>query len=92
MNIGWINYYGAAKCKGLIWKIDVWIRQSLRMCIWKQWKKVRIRYRNLKRLGLNHYQGIKRANTRKGYWQIDNSTILNKALTNQFFSELGLKN
>ena len=91
VNIGWINYYGVAKCKGIVGQLDKWIRQRLRMCIWKQWKKVRTRYRNLKKLGLTHCQAIKFANTRKGYWRIANSAVLNTTLTNQFFTDLGLK-
>ena len=91
INIGWINYYSIAKCKGVIQQLDKWIRQRLRMCIWKQWKKVKTRYKNLRKLGLNHYQSIKFANTRKGYWRIANSAILNTTLTNQFFTDLGLK-
>lgn len=91
INIGWINYYGIAKCKGVVVQLDKWIRQRLRMCIWKQWKKVKTRYKNLKKLGLSHYQAIKFANTRKGYWRTANSVILNTTLTNQFFNDLGLK-
>ena len=91
VNIGWINYYGIANCKGVLEQLDKWIRQRLRMCIWKQWKKVKTRYKNLKKLGLNHYRAIKFANTRKGYWRIANSVILNTTLTNQFFIDLGLK-
>lgn len=91
VNIGWINYYGVAKCKGILGQLDTWIRQRLRMCIWKQWKRVRTRYRNLKKLGLTHYQSIKFANTRKGYWRIANSAVLTTTLTNQFFTDLGLK-
>jgi RNA-directed DNA polymerase len=91
INIGWINYYGVAKCKGILGQLDTWIRQRLRMCIWKQWKRVRTRYRNLKKLGLTHYQAIKFANTRKGYWRVANSAVLNTTLTNQLFTDLGLK-
>ena len=91
VNIGWINYYGIAKCKGIAVQLDKWIKLRLRMCIWKQWKKVKTRYKNLKKLGLNHYQAIKFANTRKGYWRVANSVILNTTLTNQFFNDLGLK-
>ena len=36
-------------------------------------------------------KSIKFANTRKGYWRIANSAILNTTLTNQFFNDLGLK-
>ena len=91
INTGWINYYGIAKCKGLLEQIDIWIRQRLRMCIWKQWKKVKTRYRNLKKLGSTHYQAIRHANTRKGYWRVANSAILTTTLTNQFIADLGLK-
>ena len=91
VNIGWINYYGIAKCKGITVQLDKWIKLRLRMCIWKQWKKVKTRYKNLKKLGLNHYQAIKFANTRKGYWRVANSAILKTTLTNQFFNDLGLK-
>ena len=81
VNIGWINYYGIAKCKGILLQLDKWIKQRLRMCIWKQWNKVKTRYKNLKKLGLNHYQAIKFSNTCKGDWRIDNSTILMTKLT-----------
>ena len=54
-------------------------------------EKVKTRYKNLKKLGLNHYEAIKFANTRKGYWRVANSAILNITLTNQFFNDLGLK-
>ena len=91
VNIGWINYYGIAKCKGIAVQLDKWIKLRLRMCIWKQWKKVKTRYKNLKKLGLNHYQEIKFANNRKGYWRVANSDILTTTLTNQFFNDLGLK-
>lgn len=91
INIGWINYYGVAKCKGVVEQIDKWIRQRLRMCIWKQWKKVKTRYKNLKKLGCSHHQAIKFSNTRKGYWRVANSAILYTTLTNQFFSNVGLK-
>ena len=91
VNIGWINYYGIAKCKGIAVQLDKWIKLRLRMYIWKQWKKVKTRYKNLKKLGLNHYQAIKFSNTRKGYWRVANSAILKTTLTNQFFNDLGLK-
>lgn len=91
VNIGWINYYGIAKCKGIAVQLDKWIKLRLRMYIWKQWKKVKTRYKNLKKLGLNHYQAIKFANTRKGYWRTANSPIMETTFTNQFFNDLGLK-
>ena len=48
----------------------------------KQWKKVKTRYKNLRKLGLNQYLSLKFANTRKGYWRIADSFILNRAIPN----------
>ena len=39
INIGWINYYGIAKCKGIVVNWINGLNGELRMCIWKQWKK-----------------------------------------------------
>lgn len=91
VNIRWINYYGLANCKSIAEQLDIWIRQRLRMCIWNQWKKVKTRYKKLKRFGCTHPQALKYANTGKGYWCVANSTILSTALTNQVFGSLGLK-
>ena len=88
---GWVNYFGMADMKKLLKETDEWLRHKIRAIHWKQWKKVKTRYKNLKKLGLNHYQAIKFANTRKGYWRVANSVILNTTLTNQFFNDLGLK-
>lgn len=90
LNRGWINYFGIANCKGIIKRFEIWIKQRLRMCIWKQWKKVRTRYKNLRKLGYTHNQAFKYANTRKGYWRIANSPILQTTMNNQFFKTVGL--
>ncbi|MFR5266230.1 group II intron maturase-specific domain-containing protein [Clostridium sp.] len=39
INIGWIDYYSIAKCKGVTVQLGRWIRQRLRMYVWKQWKR-----------------------------------------------------
>ena len=53
---GWMSYYGKGKGKTRIGRIDGWLRRRLRMCIWKQWKLVRTRYRNLQKLGISSGQ------------------------------------
>ncbi|MGL4847988.1 MAG: group II intron reverse transcriptase/maturase [Clostridium sp.] len=86
---GWINYYGIANAKAKLKELDQWIRRRLRACIWKQWKKIRTKHRNLVKLGINKYKAWEYANTRKGYWRISNSPILNKSLTNEYLESLG---
>lgn len=79
---GWINYFKYADIKKLLTKTDSWYRRRLRMVIWKQWKKVRTRWRNLIKLGIISYKAWEYANTRKGYWHIANSHILSTSITN----------
>ncbi|WP_338535978.1 group II intron reverse transcriptase/maturase [Helicovermis profundi] len=86
---GWVNYFKLADMKTLLQRTDRWLRRRLRMFIWKRWKKVRTRYRMLKRLGYNHSNAIKYANTRKGYWQVAGSQILSCSITDNRLRESG---
>ncbi|WP_462281739.1 group II intron reverse transcriptase/maturase [Salinivirga cyanobacteriivorans] len=86
---GWVNYYKYADIKGILVKIDEWYRRRLRMLIWKQWKRIRTRYRNLVKLGIPKRKALEWANTRKGYWHISNSFILSRTLTNERLKKAG---
>ena len=90
MIIGWVNYFKIANASRKLMELDKWIRRRLRVCMWKQWKKVRTRYRNLIKFGIPKPKAYQYANTRKGYWRISNSPILNKIFNNKYFEILGL--
>ena len=87
---GWINYFGIANAKRKLLELDQWIRRRLRACIWKQWKRVKTKSRNLIKLGVPKYKAYEYANTRKGYWRISNSPILETTLNNKYFKSIGL--
>lgn len=86
---GWINYFGIANAKRKLSELDKWIRRRLRACIWKQWKKIRTRYRNLVKLGIDNWKAWEYANTRKGHWKISGSPILSKSLHNKYLESIG---
>jgi RNA-directed DNA polymerase len=88
--IGWVNYFGIADIKEFVKKLDEWLRRRIRMCFWKQWKKIRTKGEKLIKLGINKSEAWKQANTRKGYWRTSNSPILTKAFTNEYLKELGV--
>lgn len=71
-------------------RLDEWMRQRLRMCIWKQWKKIKCRHDNLVSLGIGHFKAWEYANTRKSYWHTSNSPILACSLPNAYFTAQGL--
>jgi RNA-directed DNA polymerase len=87
--MGWINYFKIADMKKLLVEVDEWLRRRIRMIYWKQWKRVRTRFKMLQTLGISKQKAWEYANTRKGYWRISNSPILSKSLNNAKLRELG---
>lgn len=87
--IGWVNYFGIADMTNITKRLDEWTRRRLRMCYWKQWKKIKTKHDNLARLGLNEDNVWRYANTRKGYWRIAGSQVLGVTLTNKYFENIG---
>ena len=86
---GWTNYFKRADAKNLLKALDEWLRSRIRMATWKRWKKIRTRYANLKRAGLDEEQAWMWANTRKGYWRTAHSPILSRVLSNDRIRRAG---
>jgi group II intron reverse transcriptase/maturase len=87
--IGWVNYFRLADMKSLLPRVDEWYRRRLRAIIWKQWKRIRTRFRNLIKLGILKYKAWEYANTRKSYWRTANSPILKRAIANSRLKQAG---
>jgi len=86
---GWVQYFKLADMKTLLRNIDEWMRHRIRALIWKQWKKVKTKYRNLRKLGISSIGAYKAANTSKGYWRAVEGVILKTALTNDRLRQSG---
>ena len=86
---GWVNYFKIANMKMIAQRLDEWIRRRIRMCYWKQWKKIKTKHDNLVRLGIENDKAWQFANTRKSYWRISNSQILTESLNNKILERLG---
>ena len=67
--MGWINYFKIADMKQLLSVTDEWMRRRIRMIYWKQWKRVRTKFKMLQSLGVHKQKAWEYANTRKGYWR-----------------------
>ncbi len=78
---GWVNYFAHADARKHLRRIEGWTQARLRMCIWKQWKRVRTRIASLRKLGVSEQQAYEWGNTRKGYWRIAHSPILQTTIT-----------
>lgn len=89
---GWVNYFRIADMKCILTSIDQNIRRKLRVIIWKQWKKIRKRYTCLRKLGTTHRDAYVTANTRRGYYHIAHTRVLETAISKERLNKRGLVN
>jgi len=88
--IGWRGYFGFCQTPSVLRKLDEWIRRRLRAIAWKQWKRGRTRFAELRRRGVGRLLAVRTAASPHGPWRLANSPALAIALPNRFFSLLGL--
>jgi RNA-directed DNA polymerase len=88
---GWCGYYALTDTKSVFQELDEWTRRRLRMCVWKQWKQSKTKVRKLLSLGVPKQKAYEWGNSRKKYWRIAGSPILQRSLDNQYLSSLGLR-
>jgi len=84
---GWVNYFKLADMKTLLLETDEWLRRKIRANYWKQWKRVRTRYRMIAKSGIPKWRVHEMANCRKGVWRA--SIMLNSVLTNKEIASQG---
>lgn len=88
--IGWINYFRIASMKIFLLRLDQNLRRKIRVIIWKQWKKVKTKYKALRQLGINHKDALATANARKGYYHVAHTRVLEKAISKERLNRKGL--
>jgi RNA-directed DNA polymerase len=87
---GWVNYFRLAEVKGLFEELDQWIRRKLRGLLWRRWKRVKTRAKNLIDRGLDKQRAWKSATNGRGPWWNAGASHMNEAFPKQYFDELGL--
>ena len=85
--MGWVNYFSLADMKNLLKTTDEWLRRRIRAIYWKQWKKVKTKYRMLKALKLEDWRARELACCRKGIWRA--AQMLNQVFSNKIIAKLG---
>jgi group II intron reverse transcriptase/maturase len=88
--VGWIGYYRLAKTPSVYEGLDGWIRRRLRQMIWKRWKRGTTRYKELVKLGVPKWYAQEGAGGTSP-WRMAASPVINQALSNGYFRNLGLK-
>jgi len=78
---GWINYFKLASIQAKLKKLEEWLRNRLRYCIWHDWKKPERKRKNLIRLGIDQGMAYAWSRTRMGGWAVAQSPILRTTIT-----------
>jgi len=87
---GWLGYFGDCQTPSVLHDLETWVRRRLRSVVWKQWKRGRTRFRELRKRGVSKDLAAQTAGSPHGPWRLANSPALAIALPNAYFAELGL--
>ena len=87
---GWRGYFGFCQTPSELQHLDQWLRRRLRSAIWKQWKRGRTRFAELRIRDIGQELAAKTAGSAHGPWRLSNSRALAIALPNSYFDSLGL--
>jgi RNA-directed DNA polymerase len=87
---GWHGYFGFCQTPSVLDDLDSWIRRKLRCVVWKQWKRGRTRYKELRKRGVNEALAAKTAGSPHGPWRLSQSPAVCIAFPNAYFDRIGL--
>lgn len=86
---GWLNNFRLGNIQAKLKKLDEWLRNRLRYCIWHDWKKLERKRKNLIRLGVEQGQAYAWSRSRMGGWAIAQSPILRTTITEKRLKKRG---
>ena len=88
--VGWRGYFRFCQTPTVLVDLDKWIRRRMRSVLWKQWKRGRNRFEELRSRGVAQDLAACTAGSAHGPWRISRSQALRYAFPNAFFKKLGL--
>jgi RNA-directed DNA polymerase len=87
---GWLSYYRLAETKRFAEELDWWLRRRMRSILWRQWKRGKTRYRQLRKRGLDEQRARVSAFNGRGAWWNSGAPHMNDAFKKRYFDKLGL--
>ena len=87
---GWLGYFGKCQTPSVLQSLEKWTRRRLRSAIWKQWKRGKVRFAELRKRGVGKDLAAQTAGSSHGPWRLADSPGLHIALPNAYFDLLGI--
>ena len=87
---GGMAYFQLSEVKNVLEELDGWLRHNLRTLLWRQWKRVYTRARNLIKAGIDKVRAWKSATNGRGPWWNSGASHMNQAFPKSWFDRMGL--
>ena len=87
---GWINYYRKSSMNKKLARLGQWLRNAMRVVIWKQWKVPEKQIDSLVRLKIDREEAKGLSYCRRGYQFISHSWVVQRAISNSRLKKRGL--
>jgi RNA-directed DNA polymerase len=87
---GWLGYFAFCETPSVLADLESWIRRRLRCATWKQWKRGKTRFAELRKRGVNKDLAAQTAGSAHGPFRLSRSPALSFALPDAYFRSLGL--
>jgi RNA-directed DNA polymerase len=87
---GWRGYFGFCQTPSVLRDLDSWIRRRLRSVAWKQWKRGKRRFAELRARKVGKDLAAQTAGSPHGPWRISRSPALSFAFPTAFWTSMGL--
>jgi RNA-directed DNA polymerase len=87
---GWMAYFRLTEVKNMLEDLDGWLRHKLRTLLWRQWKRVYTRARNLMKAGIERVRAWTSATNGRGPWWNGGASHMNQAYPKHWFDRMGL--
>jgi RNA-directed DNA polymerase len=87
---GWRGYFGACETPSVLRALDSWVHRRLRAFVWKQWRRGRTRFAELRQRHVSRDLAATAAGSCHGPWRLSKSPALHRAFPTAFFLSLGI--
>lgn len=87
---GWRGYFGRCETPSVLRELDSWVHRRIRSFMWKQWRRGRTRFAELRKRNVSCDLAAQTAGSCHGPWRLSKSPGLHIAISTAFIQSLGI--
>jgi len=87
---GWRGYFAYCETPSVLKDLDSWVHRRLRAFVWKQWRRGKTRFAELRKRNVSRDLAAQTAGSCHGPWRISKSPALHYAFPTAYFTSIGI--